>query len=92
MIVNRLVENAEMHRFELSVDDDVAVAYFQEQDGRIVLLLEVPQRLSGQGIGSCLAHAVFETLRARGRRVIAKCPFMSAYAVKHPEYIAMLDG
>ena len=88
-----LVENAEMHRFELPVGDDVAISYFQEQHGRIVLLhTEVPQQLSGQGVGSRLAHAVFETLKARGRRVIAKCPFMSAFAVKHPEYLAMLDG
>jgi uncharacterized protein len=91
--VDRLVENTELHRFELPVGDGVAVSYFQERDGRIVLLhTEVPHQLSGQGIGSRLAHAVFETLKASGRRVIAKCPFMSAYAAKHPEYLALLDG
>jgi hypothetical protein len=24
--------------------------------------------------------------------VIAKCPFMSSYAARHPEYGALLDG
>ena len=93
MTVDGLVDNAGMHRSEMPVGDDVAVSYYQEQDGRVVLLhTEVPQQLSGRGVGSRLAHAVFETLKSRGRRVIAKCPFMSAYATKHPEYLAMLDG
>ena len=91
--MDKIVDNAPMHRFELPVEDELAVAYYQEQDGRVVLLhTEVPQRLSGQGIGSRLAHAVFETQKARGRRVIAKCPFMSRYAARHPEYLALLDG
>jgi predicted GNAT family acetyltransferase len=91
--MDEIVDNIAMHRFEMPIGDDTAVAYYQEQDGRVVLLhTEVPQRFSGQGVGSRLAHAVFETLKARGRRVIAKCPFMSGYATKHPEYLSMLDG
>jgi predicted GNAT family acetyltransferase len=35
---------------------------------------------------------VFEILKARGERVIAKCPFMSGFAARHPEYLSMLDG
>jgi predicted GNAT family acetyltransferase len=93
MTADIIIDNAAMHRFEMPVGDDTAVAYYQEQDGRIVLLhTEVPQQLSGQGVGSRLARAVFDTLKTRGKRVVAKCPFMSAYATKHPEYLAMLDG
>lgn len=58
----------------------------------MLLHTEVPQRFSGLGVGSRLAHAVFEELKGRGRRVIAKCPFMSGYAARHPEYLEMLDG
>lgn len=91
--MDALVDNAAMHRFEMAVENEIAVAYYQEHDGRIVLLhTEVPQRFSGQGVGSRLAHAVFQTLKAHGRRVIAKCAFMSSYAAKHPEYLEMLDG
>lgn len=87
-------DNPEKHRFELPLGGDaLAVTYYKEEDGRVVLLhTEVPQELSGQGIGSRLARGVFESLRAKGRRVIAKCPFMAAYASRHPEYLAMLDG
>jgi uncharacterized protein len=90
-MVDEIVDNMAMHRFEMPVGDDNS--YYQEQDGRVVLLhTEVPQRFTGQGVGSRLAHAVFETLKGRGRRVIAKCPFMASYASKHPEYMAILDG
>jgi GCN5-related N-acetyl-transferase len=47
---------------------------------------------AGQGYGSRLAHGVFEALRRDGKRVIAKCPFMSSYAPPTPKYGALLDG
>ena len=83
-----------MSRFEMPLGDGVlAVAYYKVEDGRVVLLhAEVPQELSGLGQGSRLAHGVFEALRRGGKRVIAKCPFMSSYAARHPEYGALLDG
>jgi hypothetical protein len=27
-----------------------------------------------------------------GKELIAKCPFISSYAARHPEYGALLDG
>jgi len=56
--MDEIVDNIAMHRFEMLIGDDIAVAYYQEQDGSVVLLhTEVPQRFSGQGVGSRLAHA-----------------------------------
>ena len=83
-----------MSRFEMPLGDGaLAVAYYEVEDGRVVLLhMEVPQELSGLGYGSRLARGVFEALRRDGKRVIAKCSFMSSYAVRHPEYGALLDG
>jgi predicted GNAT family acetyltransferase len=83
-----------MNRFEMPVGDDaMAVTYYKVEDGRVVLLhTEVPQELSGLGYGSQLADGVFALLRRDRKRGIAKCPFMSAYAARHPEYSALLDG
>ena len=90
---NEVLENTEASRFELAVGDEMAVAYYRYEDGGYILThTEVPQALSGQGIGTRLAQGVFTMLRKRNARVIAKCPFMSAFANKHPEYNAMLDG
>jgi predicted GNAT family acetyltransferase len=88
-----ITDNVDEHRFEMPLGDELAVAHYRIADGRLVLLhTEVPQHLSGQGFGSQLARGVFELIRRRGERAIAKCPFMAAYASRHPEYEAMLDG
>jgi len=74
-------------------DGALAVAYYKVEDGRVVLLhTEVPQELSGLGYGSRLAYGVFEVLRRDGKRVVARCSFMSSHAARHPEYSALLDG
>ena len=93
-MADEIVNNVSMRRYELPIADDaVAVTYYKLEDGRVVLLhTEVPNEYGGQGIGKRLAHAVFETLRTEGKRVIAKCPFMARYAADNPQYAAMLDG
>src|SRR5947199_9875443 len=90
---NAVVDNPGASRFYFPVDGAVAVAHYEIRDGRIVLThTEVPQRLSGRGVGSALAGGVFETIRRKGGRVIVTCPFMAAYASRHPEYADLLDG
>jgi predicted GNAT family acetyltransferase len=90
---NGVIDNPEKSRFELPVEGDVAVAYYRRDGDRITLThTEVPQHLSGQGIGSRLAKGVFEALRTSRSRAVAKCPFMAAYADRHPEYSTVLDG
>ena len=87
------IDNPAMRRFELLIGDEVAAAYYAIEDGRIVFThTEVPFALSGQGYGSKLARGAFEAARARGMRELANCPFMSTYALRHPEYAAILDG
>jgi predicted GNAT family acetyltransferase len=88
-----IVDNVGGHRFEMQIGDELTVSYYRIEDGRVVLLhTEVPQHYSGQGVGSRLARGTFDIIRARGQRVIAKCPFMAAYASRRPEYARMLDG
>ena len=89
----QVVDNPAQSRFELDLGEAVAVAYYKIDGGRIALLhTEVPQELSGRGIGSRLAEGVFEALRDRGLGIVAKCPFMASYAARHPEYARLLVG
>jgi predicted GNAT family acetyltransferase len=91
--VGPVIDNPSAHRFEMTVDGEVAAAYYKiENDRYIFTHTEVPFALSGQGYGSQLAKAAFETARKAGMRVIATCPFMSKFALRHPEYAALLDG
>jgi uncharacterized protein len=51
---------------------------------------EVPPALEGHGIGSALVRGALDAARAQGLKVVAKCPFVSAYIAKHPEFADLL--
>lgn len=87
-------ENIAEHRFELPIAGDaMAVAYYQLDNGRLVLThTEVPSEYSGQGIGSRLAAGTFELIRKSGRKAVLKCPFMAGYYARHPGYADIVDG
>ena len=84
-------DNRALHRFELDVDGKTAVSYYKLAGGVITFThTEVPQELSGQGIGSRLARGALESARAQNLKVVARCPFISAYIAKHPEFSDLL--
>ena len=90
--VSEVIDRPDKSRFELPVEGGVALAYYRLDGKRMTLThTEVPEHLSGQGIGSRLAKGVFEAIRAGGGRAVAQCPFMAAYADRHPEYRALLE-
>jgi uncharacterized protein len=87
--VSAVEDNPAEHRFELAIDGshDVAAAYYRMDRDRIVLTHTiVPERFSGQGLGSRLARGTFDAIRASGRNAVLICPFMAAFYARHPEY------
>lgn len=87
-------DNPAERRFELPIDGshEIAAVYYRLQGERLTLTHTiVPERFSGQGIGSKLARGVFELLRASGRKAVLRCPFMAAYYARHPEYADVVD-
>lgn len=91
---SKVRENVGQHRFELPIADGVfAAAYYRIDDGLVVFIhTEVPQELSGQGIASELAHGTFKLLRESGRKAVLKCPFMTQFVVRNPEYADTVAG
>lgn len=90
---NTVTENPAAHRFEMAIGDAFAAAYYRLEDGKVVLIhTEVPQELSGQGIGSRLAEGVFRLIRASGRKVIVRCSFMAGWASRHTEVADLVVG
>jgi predicted GNAT family acetyltransferase len=83
--------NAAQNRFELDVDGEQAVAYYRMAPGVMTFVhTEVPQALSGRGIGTKLIRGALEIARAQGLKVVPQCPFVSAFMGKHPEYNDLL--
>jgi predicted GNAT family acetyltransferase len=91
--VSGVIEKPELQRFELPVEDSVAVVYYRLDGDRLVLThTEVPQQYSGQGIGSRLAKGVFDILRKTGRKAVVKCPFLTAWLARHRDYNDVVVG
>lgn len=80
-----VVENPAQHRFEVPVGECAGGRVLPTGGDRVVLThTEVPQELAGQGIGSNLAVGTFSLIRKSSRKAVAKCPFMSRWASRHP--------
>jgi predicted GNAT family acetyltransferase len=87
-----LRNNTEEHRYELAVEGGTALLYYRPAPGVITLMhTEVPSALEGHGIGSKLVRAVLEDILAQGLKVVVRCPFVSAWMSKHPEFNDLLQ-
>jgi predicted GNAT family acetyltransferase len=87
-----VIDNPASSRFELAHETAVAfIEYRREGDGRIVLThTEVPETLSGRGIGSRLVRGTLDLLRGVGLSVVPRCEFVAAFIERHPEYQDLL--
>jgi predicted GNAT family acetyltransferase len=79
-------DNTVLSRFELDADGVMAFMNYRLGDGVITLdHTETPPRARGRGIASQLTAGVLEIARARGLKVVPRCPFVRAYLAKHRE-------
>ncbi len=83
-----LTDNTARRRFEMAVEGAVAYVEYAPRAGGTLELIhtEVPQSLSGRGVGSRLAEAVLQQARQRGIGVVPTCEFIAAYVERHPEF------
>ena len=80
-------DNPAMHRFEMTSGDAVAFVEYQRVGGQIILThTEVPEAMSGQGVGSKLVAGVLDKIRSEGAKVVAQCEFVAAFMKRHPGY------
>jgi predicted GNAT family acetyltransferase len=83
--------NKRLHRYELDVDGAIAFVAYKDLPQAVVFThTEVPDALSGRGLGTILARQSLESVRADGRAVIAQCPFMARFIQKTPEFADLL--
>lgn len=87
-----LRNNKSRSRFELEIDDYTAFVDYELSPGAIALVhTEVPKELGGRGIGSILAKAVLENVRAQGLKVEPRCEFLAGYIKKHPDSATLVS-
>ena len=90
----RVTNNEAEKRYEARVDGRLAgSAYYDTADDLIVFThTEVDDAYEGQGVGSTLARAALDDVRADGRRkVVPRCPFIKGWIDRHPDYQDLLE-
>ena len=84
-------DNPAASRFEMGSGDSTAFVEYRRAGDRIALLhTEVPEALSGKGVGSKLVSGTLDAVRAEGLKVVPRCEFVAAYIERHPEYRDLL--
>lgn len=92
-----LTDNTALHRYEFALDEPdakggVAIAAYTERPGvRVITHTEVPAQLRGRGIGARMVRAVLDDIRARGLKVVPRCPFVRDFIRRFPDYADLLE-
>ncbi len=91
----QVTNNEAEQRYDARVDGELAgSAYYETADDLIVFThTEVDDAYEGHGVGSALARAALDDVRADGRRqVVPRCQFIKGWIDKHPDYQDLLDS
>ena len=84
-------DNAAASRIEAALGGQMAYAEYRLTPDTVAFThTRVPEAFRGRGIGTRLIEAGLALARDRGLRVIAQCPFFSAYFRAHPEQQGLL--
>jgi hypothetical protein len=88
-VVNR---NDDVSRYEITVDDELAGFSTFRLDGDVITFVhtETESQFEGHGVASKLIREALDDVRARGLRVIPRCPFVRRFVADHAEYQDLL--
>lgn len=79
--------NEAHHRYEIIIEGQRSMIQYQMRGDTIVFVhTEVPPALEGRGIAGRMARFALDDARARGLKVVPRCPYIASYIKKHPEY------
>lgn len=89
--MRNVTDNPVKNRFEMPVEGLIAFVAYRRADGVIYLNhAEVPSELEGRGVGSELARATLDHVRAEGLKVVPRCGFIAAFIRRNPAYVDLV--
>lgn len=88
-----VVDHADQHRYEIRSGSTLAGSAFYNPSPEAITFThtEIEPEFDGQGLGSRLARAALDDVRARGLQVVPLCPFIAGWIRRHPEYVDLVD-
>ena len=88
-----VTDNAEQHRYEITVDGNVAgfIDYHDRGERRALNHTEIDPAYEGQGLAGAITRAALDDIRARGKVVLPYCPYVRSFIDKHrDEYVDLV--
>ncbi|MDX6739028.1 GNAT family N-acetyltransferase [Actinocorallia sp. A-T 12471] len=85
----KVADNPQRQRYEVFTDDGELAGFstYTLRQGVITFLhTEIDMAYEGQGLGSRLVRGELEDARARGFKVVPRCPFVKEYMSRHPDF------
>lgn len=81
-------------RYEIAVDGLRAGVTVAREEGDHVVFphTEIDEAYEGQGLAGQLVTYALDDVRARGKKVVAQCPYVKRFIEKRPEYQDLLAG
>lgn len=87
-----VINNEKQLQFEVHTEGETAFLIYRFFKGDIALMhTGVPDKISGKGVASALAHYGLEWAKEHGKKVLVYCPFVAAYLKRHPEYNVLVN-
>ena len=81
-----VLDDRQHHRFVFRQDGiDAQLVYRTEGDRLILVHTEVPNALSGRGIGGRLVQAAVDRAVATGETLVPWCPYARKWLTNHPD-------
>ncbi|GAA2527524.1 GNAT family N-acetyltransferase [Pilimelia columellifera] len=89
-----VTEQPDQRRFEARVDGELAGQADYQVRGDVLVLThtQVDPARRGHGVASAMMTAVFDQVRASGRRVTPLCPFVTWFIEQNPEQTDIVAG
>lgn len=88
-----VTENRDERRFEARADGGLVgvIEYIPLPEKIIATHTEVGEEHEGKGIGSTLVGEMVDKLRADGRRLQPRCPYVAEWLRRHPDQADVVD-
>ena len=84
----QVVDNEAASRFEVPGAPGAELIYRKNAKRLVLIHTEVPEALSGRGLGGRLVQAAIDEAAASGMTVVPLCPYAHSWLERHPDQAA----
>jgi predicted GNAT family acetyltransferase len=84
-----VTDNQDSSQLEIRTAGELAELTYRSRAGRLILMhTEVPESLSGHGLGGELVLGAISKAATEGMTVVPLCPFARSWLERHPDEAA----